>query len=111
MLLVLWLVVLLAMVTMAASSAARSSSSLVTARRAEATARSMAESGIAAAVASINDSLRALVADSMARDNYLNALDVGVNNGTTAIGRAKSDTIVDGAFAIALVDVSARLDV
>lgn len=110
-LLVLWLVVLLATVTMAASGAARSSSTLVLARRAEATARSMAESGIAAATTAINDSIRALVADSAARDVYLNALDAGVNNGTSAIGRAKSDTVVDGAFAVALVDVSARLDV
>lgn len=111
MLLVLWLVVLLATVTIAASTAARSSGALVTARRAEATSQSMSESGIAAAVTSINDSLRALVADSVARDAYLNALDAGVNNGTSAIGRARSDTIVDGAFAVALVDVSARLDV
>lgn len=110
-LLVLWLVVLLATVTMAASGAARSSGTLVMARRAEATSRSMAESGIAAATAAINDSLRALVADSVARDAYLNALDAGVNNGSSSIGRAKSDTIVDGAFAVALVDVGARLDV
>ncbi|MEO7996719.1 MAG: hypothetical protein ABI852_04695 [Gemmatimonadaceae bacterium] len=110
-LLVLWLVVLLAMVTMAASTAARSSGALVSARRAEATSRSMSESGIAAGVASINDSLRALVSDSVKRDAYLNALDAGINNGASAIGRAKSDTIVDGAFTVALVDVSARLDV
>lgn len=111
MLLVLWLIVLLATVTMAASGAARSSSTLVTARRAEATAQSMAESGITAATSSINDSLRALIADTVARDVYLNALDAGTNNGNSAIGRAKSDTIVDGAFATAIVDVSARLDV
>ena len=110
-LLVLWLVVILASVTVAASSAARSSGDLVTARRASATAQSMAASGIAAAVAAINDSLRAFVADTNARDAYLNALDAGVNNGATAIGRAMSDTLVDGAFAIAIVDVAARLDI
>ena len=110
-LLVLWLVVILASVTIAASSAARSSGDLVTARRASATAQSMAESGITAAVALIDDSLRALVADTVARDAFLNALDAGVNNGATAIGRAGSDTLVDGAFAVAVVDVAARLDV
>ncbi len=110
-LLVLWLVVILASVTMAASSAARSSGDLVTARRASATAQSMAASGIAAAVAAINDSLRGFVADTVARDAYLNALDAGLNNDATAIGRAKSDTLVDGAFATAIVDVAARLDI
>ena len=110
-LLVLWLVVILASVTIAASGAARSSGDLVTARRASATAQSLAASGITAAVAAINDSLRAFVADTVARDAYLNALDAGVNNGATAIGRAKSDTLVDGAFAIAIVDVASRLDI
>jgi len=110
-LLVLWLVVILASVTIAASGAARSSGDLVTARRAGATAQAMAASGVTAAVAAINDSLSAFVADTVARDAYLNALDAGVNDGATAIGRAKSDTLVDGAFAIAIVDVAARLDV
>lgn len=110
-LLVLWLVVILASVTIAASGAARSSGDLVTARRASATAQSLAASGITAAVAAINDSLRAFVTDTVARDAYLNALDAGVNNGATAIGRAKSDTLVDGAFAIAIVDVASRLDI
>lgn len=109
-LLVLWLVVILASVTIAASTAARNSSALVTSRRANATAQSMAESGITAAVSFINDSLHALVADTVARDAYLNALDAGVNNGATALA-TKSDTIVDGAFALAVVDVAARLDV
>ncbi|MEP6832741.1 MAG: hypothetical protein ABJB74_05070 [Gemmatimonas sp.] len=110
-LLVLWLVVILATVTMAASGAARSSSDLVTARRASATAQSMAESGVTAAVAAINDSLLAMLSDTVQRDAYLNALDAGTNNGASAMGRALSDTLVDGAFAIAIVDVAARLDV
>ena len=109
-LLVLWLVVILASVSIAASSAARSSSELVTARRASATAQSMAESGVTAAVAEINDSLRAFLADTVSRDAYLNALDAGVNNGLSALA-TKSDTLTDGAFAIAVVDVAARLDI
>ena len=110
-LLVLWLVVILASVTIAASGAARGSGDLVAARRASATAQSMSTSGVTAAVASINDSLHAFLADTVARDAYLNALDAGVNNGVSAIGRARSDTLVDGAFAIAIVDVAARLDI
>ena len=90
-LLVLWLVVILATVAMAASGAARSSGDLVTGRRASATAQSMAQSGIVAAVAAIDDSLKAFRSDTVARDAYLNALDAGVNNGATSIGRARSD--------------------
>lgn len=110
-LLVLFLVVLLAAVTMAASGAARSSGALVTSRRAQATARSMAESGVIATVVAIDDSLRVLLADSLARDAYLNALDAGANDGQSALGASAADSIGDGAFAVAIVDVSARLDI
>ena len=110
-LLVLWLVVLLASVTMAASGAARSSAALVTSRRAQATARAMAESGVNATVVSIDDSLRKLLADSVARDAFLNTLDAGTNDGRSALGPSASDSIDHGAFAVAVVDVSARLDV
>lgn len=110
-LLVLWLVVILAAVTMSASGAARSSGALVTSRRAQTTARSMAESGVTATVAAIDDTLRALLSDSIARDAYLNALDAGVNEGRSVLGTSATDSIGDGAFAIAVVDVSARLDV
>ena len=110
-LLVLWLVALLAMVTIAASTGARSSGDLVAARRANATAQSMAESGVTVAVAAIGDSLRALLSDSVSRDRFLNSLDAGVNGGRTALGRAASDTIGNGGFVVAVVDVSARLDV
>lgn len=110
-LLVLWLVVLLASVTMAASSAARSSGALVTSRRAQATARAMAESGVNATVVVVEDSLRRLLSDSLARDRYLNTLDVGTNDGRSSLGPTATDSIGDGAFAVAVVDVSARLDV
>ncbi|MDQ6612199.1 MAG: type II secretion system protein GspK [Gemmatimonadota bacterium] len=110
-LLVLWLTVLLAVVTMAASAGARSSGDLVAAKRAAATAQSMAESGIAVAVSAINDSLRKLSNDSVATNAYLNTLDVATNNGFTSLGNSATDTLSDGAFAIAIVDVDARLDV
>lgn len=110
-LLVLWLVALLAMVTIAASSSARGSTSLVSARRAAAVARSMAESGITVASKAIDDSLSGFAGDSTRRDNYLNALDAGTNGGRSALGTLQTDTLADGAWAIAAVDVSARLDV
>ncbi|MEP6780373.1 MAG: hypothetical protein ABJC26_10830 [Gemmatimonadaceae bacterium] len=110
-LLVLWLVVLLATVTLAASGAARSSGDLVSARRAGATAQSMAESGVTVAVTAINDSLRRLSRDSTATNLFLNGLDAATNNGAASIKRIATDTLGDGAFAIAVVDVDARLDV
>jgi general secretion pathway protein K len=110
-LLVLWLVALLAMVSLAASTAARSSGDLVAARRANATAQSMAESGVTVALSTIGDSLRATLNDSTRRDLFLNALDAGVNEGRSALGTAASDTLGDGAFVVAVVDVSARLDI
>lgn len=110
-LLVLWLVVLLATVTMAASGAARNSVALVDARRTASVARAMAESGLAAATSTIDDSLRVLANDSSARDGYLNALDAGATNRPSALGRAQSDTLGDGAFQTAAVDISARLDI
>ncbi|MEP6764609.1 MAG: hypothetical protein ABJB66_09880 [Gemmatimonadaceae bacterium] len=110
-LLVLWLVVLLAAVTVAASGAARSSGDLVTARRAGATAQSMAESGVTVALTAINDSLRRLGRDSTATNVFLNSLDAATNNGSSAITGIATDTLGNGAFAIAVVDVDARLDV
>lgn len=110
-LLVLFLIVLLSAVTMSASGAARSSGAVVTTRRAQVTARSMAESGIIATVASIEQRLGQLANDETARNVYLNSLDRGTNGGSSALGNAASDTIADGAFAIAVVDVSSRLDV
>lgn len=110
-LLVLWLVVLLTTVTLAASVAARSSGDLMSARRAGATAQSMAESGVTVAVTAINDSLRRLSRDSTATNLFLNGLDAATNNGAASIKRIATDTLGDGAFAIAVVDVDARLDV
>ena len=110
-LLVLWLVVLLAGVTIAASSAARSSGDLVAARRAGATAQSMAESGNIVALVAINDSLNRLRRDSTATIAFLNGLDAATNGGASNIRRIATDTLGDGAFAIAVVDIDARLDV
>ncbi len=110
-LLVLWLVVLMATVTIAASTAARSSGDLVTARRAGATAQSMAESGVTVVVATISDALRQIRNDSTATNAYLNALDAATNSGVTVLKGIATDTLGNGAFAIAVIDVEARLDV
>lgn len=104
---VLWTVAVLATVTAMASGAARSSASVATNTRALATARMMSESGVVAALALINDSLRVYANDSARRDNFLDRLE------PIAVGAQPlvSDTLTDGVFAVTVVDVSARVDV
>lgn len=106
-LVVLWTVAVLATVTAVASTAARNSASIAANRRAQATARAMAESGIVAATALVDDTLRALATDSAARDAYLAALEPSVESAAALV----QDTLGDGVFAVSVVDVSARLDV
>ncbi len=120
---VLWTVAVLATVTALASSAARSSANVTDNQRALATARSMAESGVIAAIALVNDSLSVFASDSVRRDAFLNALDAsgveasGASNPSTSAasgGAAQplvQDTLADGVFSVVMVDVSARLDV
>jgi type II secretory pathway component PulK len=110
---VLWTVLLLATITAVASSAARGSADVADARRAGATARAMAESGIVAAVARIDGALALAGSDSSARARVLD----GLEQAPASPGSARaaqplvSDTLDDGVFAVAVVDVSARLDV
>ena len=106
-LVVLWTVAVLATVTAVASTAARNSASIAANRRAQATARAMAESGIVAATALVDDTLRALASDSAARDAYL----AGLEPSTESAAPLVQDTLGDGVFAVTVVDVSARLDV
>ncbi len=106
-LVVLWTIAVLATVTAIASSAARSSASIVANRRAMAIARTMAESGIVAATSLVNDTLRALAGDSVARDAFLARLEPRSDNANALA----QDTLDDGSFAVTVVDVSARLDV
>ena len=104
---VLWTVALLATVTAVASNAARTSADVAANLRAQAIARSMAESGIVAATALVDDTLRALASDSAARDAYLTALEPSTESAAALV----QDTLGDGVFAVTVVDVSARLDV
>lgn len=97
-------ITLLASVTAIASSRARQSASVVDNRRAQSTARSMAESGVIAARARIESQLTSASPD----DARLDALFAALSSGDGAVVQ---DTILDGVFATAVVDVSARLDV
>jgi type II secretory pathway component PulK len=97
-------IAVLASVTAVASSQARQAASVVDNRRSQATARAMAESGALAARAQIETSLREAGADSTQLDRVFDALLAGN-------GAVMQDTVGDGVFATAVVDVSARLDV
>jgi hypothetical protein len=97
-------ITVLASVTAIASSQARRAASVVDNRRSQATARAMAESGVLAARAHIETRLREAGADSTQRDRVFDALLAGT-------GSVVQDTVGDGVFATAVVDVSARLDV
>jgi general secretion pathway protein K len=97
-------IAVLASVTAIASSQARQAAAVVDNRRSQATARAMAESGILAARARIEARLRDAGADSARMDRAFDVL-------TTANGPVVQDTVGDGVFAAAVVDVSARLDV
>lgn len=104
---VLWTVALLATVTAVASNAARTSAAITANMRAQITARAMAESGIVAASAWIDDSLRALAGDAARRDAFLSRLEPVVTGARPLL----QDTLTGGVFAVTVVDVSARLDV
>ncbi|QJR35658.1 type II secretion system protein GspK [Gemmatimonas groenlandica] len=97
-------IAVLASVTAIASSQARRAASVVDNRRSQMTARAMAESGVLAARAQIEASLRNAGADSAQVDRVFDAL-------TTDGASARQDTVGDGVFATIVVDVSARLDV
>ena len=97
-------IAVLASVTAIASSHARRAAAVADNRRSQVTARAMAESGVLAARARIESDLRDAGSDSARVDRVFDAL-------TTGDGTARQDTISEGVFATAVVDVSARLDV
>ncbi len=97
-------VAVLATITAMASRGARASSAIVVNARADATARAMAESGVLAAVDRIERSLSAV--DSIAREEAFDSL-----LPSAGVGPFLSDSLGDGVFSTALVNVSARFDV
>jgi general secretion pathway protein K len=101
--LVLWLIVVLGLISATIVAGTREAAALSGNARARAVGRYAAESGIAAATAAIELALDAQ-ADTTERQRYLNHLDVALPwRGESALGNAM--------FSVALVDVSARLDV
>ena len=103
---VLWTILLLTSVTAIASSASRGGADVTSAIRAQAIARAMAESGIVSAVSRIEGELRGAANDSAARLAYLDGLE-----STSARDGLVADSLESGSFAVAVVDVAARLDV
>lgn len=110
---VLWTVALLATATAIATSAARSSASVTANARAQSIARHMAESGIVAAVALIDDSLRVYDANTKtdARERFLSSLDASTDRSAANRAPLVADTLDNGVLAVTVVDVSARLDI
>ena len=100
---VLWLIVALGTISSGVLLSTRTATAAAANYRAGVAGRFAAESGITLAVATLEDSLRVL-SDSTARKSYLNDLD-------RALGGNESGSLGDARFAIALIDVSARLDV
>lgn len=100
--LVLWIIVILGGISAGVVRSARTSTNIASNARAEVIARAAAESGIEAFVAAIQDTLSQL-ADTDARRDWLNAIALRPAGDSFSLG--------DGRFAVAVVDVSARLDV
>ena len=109
MLLVLFTVALLASVAAVASSAARRSTALTENRRAQTTARAMAESGVLAARVRIESALRRVADDTVQRDAVLAAL-TAIPYGPAATPWLE-DSLGNGAYAVTVVDLTAQLDV
>lgn len=102
-LLVLWLIVILGAIGASVATGARTSSAIASNVRARTVARFAAESGIEATLAELGDSL-SIHADAPTRADYLNALpDAFAVRDSTPLGNAR--------FVVAVIDVSARLDV
>ena len=101
--LVLWIIVILGTIATGVFAATRSTSDIASNYRARAVGRYAAESGVTVAVATLESRLAAL-GDTVARRAYLNRLD-------RALGRNERVSLGDSRLAVALVDVSSRLDV
>ena len=97
-------ITVIASVTAIASRHARRAAAVVDNRRSQVTARAMAESGVLAARARIESELRNAGEDSTSVDRTFDAL-------TSGNDPVVQDTVGEGVFATAVVDVSARLDV
>jgi hypothetical protein len=100
--LVLWIIVILGGVSAGVVRSARTATGIAANARAEVIARAAAESGIEALVAAIEDTLEQL-SDPADRRDWLNTFSLQPSGDSISIG--------EGRFSVAIVDVSARLDV
>ncbi len=100
--LVLWIIVILGGVSAGVVRSARTSTGIAGNARADVIARAAAESGIEALVAAIEDTLEQL-SDPADRRDWLNTFSLRPSGDSVSIG--------EGRFSVAIVDVSARLDV
>ena len=100
--LVLWVLVLVAAIGAGVTTASRHGADAVEASRASLAARLAAESGVAVTIDDIEASLRRADGQSAARQQVLNAL---------ASRQAPVNVLGSQRFQVAVVDVSARLDV
>ena len=101
--LVLWLIVVLGTVSATIVIGTREASALTGNARARVVGRYSAESGVAVATSEIERALE-LRADTAERQRYLN------NLGAALASRGET-SLTEGVFAVAVVDVSSRLDV
>lgn len=109
----LFTIALLASITATVSVQARSSAGFTANQRALTVARLMAESGILAAQAQLTAELEQGVAQHPADSTGLDAVwdAVARREAGRTTGAWVADTLADGAFEVAVVNVSARLDV
>ncbi|HEY0930615.1 MAG TPA: hypothetical protein VGE27_11910 [Gemmatimonas sp.] len=107
----LFAIAILATLTAMAGQRARNSASIASNRRAQTVARLMAESGVIAARAAIEERLgaaaRATITDSLAVDGAFASLFASSDAGRALV----EDSLNDGVFAATVVNASARLDI
>jgi type II secretory pathway component PulK len=101
--LVLWIIVILGTICSGVVLATRSTTDIAGNYRSRVVARYAAESGVAVAVAALEERLASLTDEARRRD-YLNHMD-------RALGNRTQLSLGDARVGIALVDVGARLDV
>jgi len=102
--LVLWMIVILGGVAAAVTSSSRSTSDVTSNARARTIARYAAESGIVAAVASVQRQLETAGDDQLKRRLVL-------NDGTRALQDVATIEIGDASVRTVMVDINARIDV
>ncbi|MBM4184962.1 MAG: hypothetical protein FJ207_12235 [Gemmatimonadetes bacterium] len=100
--LVLWVIVVVSAICTGVVVSTRLNTSVAANYRARVVARYAAESGAAAAVATLEAG--AQLGDTTARRDYLNDLD-------RALGGSRQGSLGDARFAVGLIDVGSRLDV